>query len=102
MSGIYIHGMEMPKNREIMLRIDETGEVYVYGAYPTELYKAIPAPGHGDLVARDALREKAYNSGMWANGHEGFKQMVVDLEDINNAPTIIPASKEAPDERSTQ
>lgn len=39
--GIYIQGMEMPKDKEIFLRIDEKGEVYVYGSYPTELYKAV-------------------------------------------------------------
>lgn len=52
--GIYIHGMEMPKYREIILRIDEKGEVYVYGTYPTELHKAVPVPDHGPLV--DALK----------------------------------------------
>ena len=53
--SILINGMKMPKDREIYLRIDEKGEVYVYGSYPTELYKAVPVPPHGRLIDADEL-----------------------------------------------
>ena len=42
---------------------------------------------HSDLIERDALRNK-----MWKDNVEGYA--AVYLEDIDNAPTIIPATKE--------
>lgn len=55
MSDILIRGMELPEDKEICLRIDKKGEVYVYGSYPTELYKAVPVPDHGRLVDEEQL-----------------------------------------------
>lgn len=47
--------MDMPKDREVVLRIDPKGEVYVYGSYPTALHKAVSVPPHGRLIDADAL-----------------------------------------------
>lgn len=90
--GIYID-MEMPTNEEIFLRIDEKGEVYVYGSYPSELHKAIPVPSHGDLIDRDKVGLTDFEI-MMCNGDykEGMKML---LEKIASIPAIIiPAEEE--------
>lgn len=88
--GIYIEGIKMPKN-ETYLRIDERGEVYVYGSYPTELHKAIPIQSHGDLIEREAVCLTDFEIVM-CNGDykEGMKML---LEKIESVPTIIPADR---------
>ena len=58
MSGIYIHGMEMPKEGTVFV-IDSTGQVWS-NEWPTRGYtrldgvKAIPVPPHGDLIDASA------------------------------------------------
>lgn len=88
---ILIKGMEMPNNCEIIIRIDEKGEVYVYDQYPTKLYKAIPVPPQGRLIDANALFEEIYKA-------RGFTADASDcsvlMQLINDAPTIIPADKE--------
>ena len=81
--GVYID-MKMPKDREIYLRIDEKGEVYVYGSYPTELYKAVYIPPHGRLINADNLLNTAFKL-VDEETFRAFRQLVID------APTIIPA-----------
>ena len=89
--GIYIEGIKMPKN-ETYLRIDEKGEVYVYGSYPTELYKAIPVQPHGRCIDADnLLTDKSISTignGMTFGGQYSFSE-----SEIINAPTIIPADR---------
>ena len=38
--GIYIEGMNLPKEHEVIIKKKKKGEVYVYGSYPTELHQA--------------------------------------------------------------
>lgn len=45
----------------------------------------VPVPPHGDLIDRDVLIKKARTQFDWND--------VVDVEDIANAPTIIPAEE---------
>lgn len=40
------------------------------------------------LIDADALKENAYDSREWKNAEVGFHQMVVDIEDIDDAPTV--------------
>lgn len=76
--SILIEGMEMPKeDEEIIIRISPNGTVMTEYALPITGVKAVPVPPHGDLIDRDALPTPR-----------------VEWEDIVNAPTIIPASKE--------
>lgn len=89
--SVLINGMEMPKDREIILRIDEKGEVYVYGSYPTELYKAVPVPPHGDLIDRretiiDA-NERAFD--FWLSDDE----VNATIQFLNEQPAIIQAEE---------
>ena len=88
--GIYIPGIELPKDREICLRIDEKGEVYVYGSYPTELYKAVPVPPHGRLIAADALTDCLATLLQFPSNLVNGQWIVNTLRE---QPTIIPAEE---------
>lgn len=81
---ILIDGMTVPTDREILLRIDEKGEVYVYNSYPTELHKAVTLPPHGRLVDADellrSLEEIVGRDPYWM---------------IHDAPTVVEAEGEA-------
>lgn len=102
--GIYIKSMEMPKSCDMCWALDD------YGDYPrcriTEEQRGynfpirekrmddcpfIPVPEHGRLIDADELEyEEAY-----LNGHYELGDVeIVTREDIESAPTIIPADKE--------
>ena len=83
--SILIEGMELPKGKEVFLRIDEKGEVYVYGSYPTKLRKAVPVPPHGDLIDREPFVQ--FIKTHWDSYDQWF---VAQLE---ARPTIIPAEE---------
>ena len=55
--SILIKGMEMPEAKETFLRIDDKGNVKVYGN-PTESYEAVSVPPHGRLIDADALPDR--------------------------------------------
>ena len=59
MGGLYIKGMEMPKDdmKNIMVLAD--GRVFQFSGYgnPEPLGIAVPVPDHGDLIDRDGLRK---------------------------------------------
>ena len=91
--SIIIKGMEMPKgDEEIRLRIDAKGEVYIYGAYPTQLYEAIELPPHGRLIDADTLKEIEFH-GMQADKkisyQMGWNDAIATIAE--NAPTVIEA-----------
>ena len=89
--SVLIEGMEMPKNCEIIIRIDEKGEVYVYGQYPTRIYKAIPVTPHGRLIDADELIDdvRRHSESYFADdfAHEW----------VDKAPTVIPADNQGGD-----
>ena len=89
--SILIKGMEMPKDKEIILRIDEEGQVYnIYGEYPTKIYEAIEIPPHGDLIDKqvaDELNKKDYEA-MGSDRYTDYARSVV-LNCLNAAPIII-------------
>ena len=89
--SILIEGMELPKGKEVFLRIDEKGEVYVYGSYPTELHKAVPVPPHGRCIDADALikSDSVVGKLMMFGGEYVYTQ-----SEIDRATTIIPADPE--------
>lgn len=106
MSGIYIPGMEMPTEGfvEILIRDDgtvlQTGQSYrvdgtdYYTPYVGEMpviYKAIPVPDHGRLIDADALPYTRLYKENWIKG-AGREAPAVWKEDVDSAPTIIPAS----------
>lgn len=97
--SILIKGIEMPKDREIYLRIDEKGKVYVCGSYPTELYKAVPVPPHGRLIDADALiyalETQDYSCAPDTLDEWTPMDMTrAEIYDIKAAPTIIPTEED--------
>ncbi len=77
--GVYIKGMEMPKEGyHHMICIYADGTVSTGG----RTYMAVYVPPHGNLIDRDALIRD------WPTG------FVKTADVINNAPTVIPASEE--------
>lgn len=90
MADILIRGMEMPTNRDVTVRIDPDGEVYFYNTYPTLLLRAVTIQeGHGRLIDADAL---LLDSGeVCEECGDGFSISGFSREQIENAPTIVPA-----------
>ena len=91
--GVYIKGMEMPKEgnwRSIRIHPDGTiGRPIGFGDYAlVEGAKAVPVPPHGRLGDLDALAESVRNPGV-------FPPVVSSevLAFLRNAPTIIPAEE---------
>ena len=86
--GIYIAGLEMPKDYSVIVKIFPDGRVgtipYVQW-FKVELIEgtqAVPVPPHGRLIDADALDSSATD---YSGNH------LVYLVDIDDAPTIIPA-----------
>lgn len=77
--GLYIKGMEMPKEGcHHMICIYADGTVSTGG----RVYKAVPVPPHGRLIDADALT--------FEDDYYGWR----DKKVVNAAPTIIPASED--------
>ena len=56
MSGVYIEGIDMPRDCEYLdLVITRDGNVCCYDAEGVSVAKAIPVPDHGDLIDRDVV-----------------------------------------------
>ena len=108
MSGIYINGIDFPKEGfiELLIRDDgttqKTGQSYrldgtdYYTPYVGEMpdiYHAIHVPPHGDLIDRDALIKDG-----WLNLHKEVMRMggyaIHELPLKNpSIPVIIPAEE---------
>ena len=83
--GVYIKGMEMPKDEAVALYIYPDGRAKLWRpqAKVGHEFEAVHIPPHGDLIERDALMDSDGDlwDGMW--GWSGVQ--------IANAPTIIKA-----------
>lgn len=99
MSSIYIRGMEMPKDGEILcIDIYPDGKVsYHLDLKSREIATAIPVPPHGRLIDSDALRQTMYHEAFetdspmqkWDSGCWIRYKMFEQMEET--APTIISA-----------
>ena len=99
MSGVYIPGMQMPKNRAVYIAIDN-GDVFIkplgslHWAHLDK--KVVEIPDHGRPIDAVMLRHKCYQH------YEDFmlgkidgKTALLNIEkEIIDAPAIIPADKE--------
>lgn len=83
--AILIKGMEMPKgNSALNVLIYSDGRIFT-GHKKDDEYLAVEVPTpHGRLIDADALTGKAYMDG---------KLMCVEMDDIEEAPTIIEAEE---------
>lgn len=87
MADILIKGIEMPTKGYRLILIHADGTVQTTDGETT----AISVPPHGRLIDADALEYgEAYLNGHYELGD--FE--IVTREDIESAPTIIPASEE--------
>lgn len=92
--SILIKDMKMPKDKDIILRIDSKGEVYIYGNYPTEIYEAVELPSHGRLIDVDYADEYAYDELELAYRYLTNWEAARAMQKIyQTAPTIIPAER---------
>ena len=93
--SILIKGMEMPKDCEecLFYEVDVENGCWLkkyfcvrrYGIDRPSWCPIVEIPPHGRLIDADALTGKAYMDG---------KLMCVEMDDIEEAPTIIEAEKE--------
>lgn len=81
--GVYIKGMEMPKDGELLcINIQPDGKVCINLDLECEkVGEAVHVPPHGRLIDLDAIPKEAWR---------GEKEDLVD--ELILAPTIIPAS----------
>ena len=103
--GIYIKGMEMPKDIEPGLVIEFADGIdgkryarlwhYRHGGL-TEWLEAIPVPPHGRLIDADALcmKLKMMYAKAFGEGNTAYHAAYRSLERVvSHEPTIIPAEE---------
>lgn len=89
--SIYICGLEMPEDREIMIRIDSSGTVMTEYGLPLDEIKAVSVPPHSRLIDADALYENCVldnSTTVLATSKIINEYMQLKIDD---APTIIGA-----------
>jgi hypothetical protein len=105
--SILIKGMEMPKGRPICIVIGTAGQARRYDLNndryaDDKLFEAVPVPPHGRLIDADELVALVYaNIALFDSIPDrlGADQKLVRewlrsmADDINEAPTIIPATE---------
>lgn len=111
MSGIYIKGMEMPKEPDEMIEIaifgdgnviqtgeswrsPENGKCYYTTTTPEKFFNAVPVQPHGRLIDADAAVKQGWTISRTYSASPN--QMVYEVKAMTDEilPTIIPASEE--------
>ena len=90
MSGVYIKGMRMPKDRPLIIKINPDGTVNSTFRNNYRKYEAVSVPDHGRLIDADAMEKEV--CGGCKHGEHKYENCI-DCA-LANAPTIIPADKE--------
>lgn len=113
MSGIYITGMEMPKDGFLTITVTSDGRVVGNSKKESgkfeyldneDIAKAVPVPDHGRLIDADVLTGQMERN-LWAIEDKAEKELGFDetlrrgmqyghavcVDAVNAAPTIIPA-----------
>lgn len=98
MADVLIKGIEMPKEGRLVLAICPNGSLYRYfgkdgveKAQEALLHcEVIELPEHGRLIDADEL---TYETIVTVDDFESTHHKVIPLENIQNAPTILEASK---------
>jgi hypothetical protein len=94
--GIYIKGMEMPKNccicpfssHDMCLLCKRDAEDWFENR--PEYCPLVEVPDHGDLIDRDDLIERI---DLFIDDYAGVANMGVWAKDVVDAPAIIPAER---------
>lgn len=88
--GVYIKGMEIPKEGRLTLQISANGSVYVVNSCKitaeTYMTDAVLVSPHGRLIDADACEDYFYE-------HLSDLGMAGAMNAINEMPTIIPAEE---------
>ena len=89
--SIIIHGMDVPKNDELWIRVQPDGKIVSKTGYVIEDASAKQVPPHGRLIDADALEEEPCDVvedrfPYAISGHSN--------DQIRNEPTIIEAEEE--------
>ena len=99
--GVYIAGMELPKNEPLLVKINPDGSVSTTAKNGYKKYEAVPVPPHGDLIDRDEFVKEECNhcdgacEKMPCNCLSCRESCRCDLIlDLMDAPVIIPAEEE--------
>ena len=89
--SILIKGMEMPKTYPQKVTIYPDGQVLLARFGTKDVHgTAVPVPSHGRLIDADALDADLE----WQDMHTGEWDAVgFSIEEIENAPTIIPTEE---------
>ena len=82
--GIYVPGIKLPKEGDCII-VYSDGEVWGDGKPIGKVGTAVELPPHGRLIDADALKNKHH----WTD--DFYETEYVEVEDIDAAPTIIPA-----------
>ena len=87
--GVYIKCIEMPTTEQGVRTINIYADGVVTNYAEVTIGKAVPVPPHGDLIDRNALLDTATIH--WS---QTTNESCFPIDEIEDAPTIIPASKE--------
>lgn len=96
--SVYIKGMEMPKEGDLIV-IRPDGKAYYVSAKPQNAYEgdAVPVPSHGRLIDADVIMTKLNETSRRVFGNDGVPEcsaLSIVADYIEAAPTIIPANEE--------
>jgi hypothetical protein len=100
--GVYIKGMEMPKDGFITITVTSDGRVVGNSKKENgkfeyldneDIAKAVPVPPHGRLIDADALIEKCEEMADKEDGNQLVALVLLRWFLEQNAPTVIPAEE---------
>ena len=93
MSGVYIKGMEMPKDRPQLLWVYPNGKALTVQSDvdPWKELQAVPIPEHGRVIDADKIGLTNFEIILCQKGNPYKNALEMLLKKIENAPTIIPA-----------
>ena len=91
--GVYIHGMELPKDSYIDVRLFADGWAHTdEPPYYNKAFEAFELPPHGRLIDADVLRKRVKTEcNPYGKPTIGFDDGCKVMDMIDNAHTIIEA-----------
>lgn len=87
--SIYIQGMEMPKNKPLLVKINPDGSVSTTARNGYRKYEAVSVQPHGRLIESKAFLKVAYETDDFSLDELAHLAVLVAA-----TPTIIPAPAE--------
>lgn len=97
--GVYVKGMEMPKDKPLIIKINPDGAVSSTFDNDYRKYEAVPVPPHGRLGDLDELAKQIEHDRYHHTHTDGLavRHHIAEyghfLKKIADTPTIIPAEE---------